>query len=183
MTRPLIFVFTGTNGAGRKTTAHRIGKELGMEHVLSTTTRLPREKEYPDKDYHFVSPVNFEKMVEEQQFVETVWIDNVRYGVRLQELNRQLRSGKHVYLILNSEGASVFKQLYKEQVVRIFLYVSKQTMLERLESKGRPHEVIEQYARLYPEEVGYRRQCEHVIENVNLNRTLEKIREAILSHL
>ncbi|WP_028561202.1 guanylate kinase [Paenibacillus pinihumi] len=183
MSRPLIFIFTGTGGAGRKTTAHRIGQELGIEHVLSTTTRLPREKEYPDKDYHYVSPAAFEQMQEQQLLIENVRIGPVWYGIRYQELNSKLRSGKHVYLILNSEGASVFKKLYPEQVVRIFLYVSKPAVRERLEAKGRPDAVIEQYLDLYTEEVVYRTQCEHVIENMDLNRTLDKIREAIQSHL
>jgi guanylate kinase len=178
-----IFVFTGTSGSGRKTIAHRIGQELGISHVLSCTTRPPREKETPDRDYHYISPGAFDDIAHRGEFLQTAVIGRERYGVRRQELEAVLAAGRHAYLILNSEGASVLKKSYGERVIRLFLYVDKQTVRERLESKGMPFEVIDRYLGQYIEEVVYRKQCEHVIENVDINRTLEQIRVAIQSHL
>ncbi|MBB3112625.1 guanylate kinase [Paenibacillus phyllosphaerae] len=183
MAGPFIFVFTGTSGSGRKTIAHRIGEELGIEHVLSYTTRPPRDTEPPDRDYHYITRERFEAMERCGEFVETAVIGRERYGLRTQELFKPIQEGRHAYVILNSEGASILKRLYGEQVVRLFLYVDKRTVKERLETKGMPVDVIDRYLGLYTEEVVYRKQCEHVIENMTMNRSLEQIRTAIQSHL
>jgi guanylate kinase len=183
MAGPFIFIFTGTSGSGRKTIAHRIGSELGIYHVASYTTRTPRQKEKPDQDYHYISRESFEEMERQGSFIQKAVIGRERYGIRDQELERPLEQGKHVYLILNSEGASWMKKLYGAQVIRLFIYVDKITVRERLESKGMPFDVVERYMDQYTEEVVYRKQCEHVIENHDINRALEQIRTAIQSHL
>lgn len=183
MAGPFIFVFTGTSGSGRKTIAHRIGGELGIDHVLSYTTRPPRALEPPDLDYHFIGKETFEAMERRGEFIQTAVIGRERYGIRTKELLQPLEEGRHAYVIVDSEAASLLKKLYGERVVRLFLYVDKRTVKERLETKGLPVDVIDRYLGLYTEEVVYRKQCEHVIENVTVNRSLEQIRTAIQSHL
>ncbi|BBH22702.1 hypothetical protein Back11_40470 [Paenibacillus baekrokdamisoli] len=180
---PMIFIFTGTSGSGRKTIAKQIGSELGLYHVLSCTTRVPRATEGQDRDYHYISHDEFVELERSGQLLQSTTIGKERYGIRHQELDRALANGKHAYLILNSEGASLFKNLFKDRVIRIFIYVDKQTVRERLERKGTPYDVVDRYLDQYTEEVVYRKQCEHTIENVELIRTLEQIRTAINSHL
>ena len=180
---PYIFIFTGTSGSGRKTIGRQIGSELGFYHVLSCTTRVPRTTEGQDLDYHYISHEEFAELERNGDLLQSVIIGKEHYGIRRQELDKALASGKHVYMILNSEGAAVLKNLYKDQVIRLFIYVDKQTVRERLESKGMSFEVIDRYLDQYTEEVAYRKQCEHTIENVALVRTLEQIRTAIHSHM
>lgn len=174
-----IFVFTGTSGSGRKTVARKIGEEFGLTHVISCTTRPPRNPEKPDSDYHYVGTEMFEQWERDGKFVQTATIDRHRYGVLTRELDRSLSEGRSVYLILNREGASAIKSLYGERVVRVFVYVDKQTTRERLESKGTPFDVLSAYLDHYSDEVTYRKNCEHVVENVELGRTLERLRELL----
>lgn len=183
MAGPYIFVFTGTSGSGRKTIAHRIGTELGIVPVLSCTTRKARITGGKNQDYHYISRDQFNELDGQGQFLQTATIGKERYGVLTHELDRPLQDGRHVYLVLNSEAATLLKKLYGDKVIRLFIYVDKGTVRERLESKGMSYDVVERYLEQYPEEVVYRKQCEHVIENVELTRTLEQIRVAIQSHL
>jgi guanylate kinase len=184
MNRSTLFVFTGTSGSGRKTIAHMIGREFGLAHVISCTTRMPRIREQVViKDYHYLTREQFEEEERAGQFIQTVTIDKERYGVRRSDLEGALNSGKPVYLILNRVGASLLKKLYGDRVVRIFLYVDKQTVRERLESKGRPYEVVQHYLEHYMDEVTYRKECEHICENVELKHTLEEMRRIIGVHM
>ncbi|MBW7474925.1 guanylate kinase [Paenibacillus oenotherae] len=183
MAGPYIFVFTGTSGSGRKTIAHRIGTELGIVPVLSCTTREARETNGKKQDYHYITREQFNEFDGQGKFLQTATIGKERYGVLSRELDEPLQNGRHVYLILNSEAATMVKKLYGDKVVRLFIYVDKGTVRERLESKGMSFDVVDRYLEQYTEEVVYRKQCEHVIENVELNRTLEGIRVAIQSHL
>lgn len=182
MTKPDIFVFTGTAGSGRKTMAHRLGIEINLMHVVSCTTRLPRGKERLDLDYHYISRDEFEEMQRNGQFVQSVEIDNEKYGIRTRDLENALLSGKAVYLILNREGASVIKQLYGDRVIRLFLYVDKPTVRERLESKGTEPELIDHILSHYTEEVGYRKLCEHIFQNLDITETRNQIKEVIRTY-
>jgi guanylate kinase len=179
---PVIFVFTGTSGSGRKSIAHRVGHEYSWTHVISCTTRPAREKELGKSDYYYLTREEFNQAESNNEFVQLVHIDQERYGVRKRDLETALTLGQHVYLILNRVGASTLKQLYGEQVVRLFLYVDKQTVRERLEAKGTPFHIVEQYLDHYTDEVMYRRNCEHVFENIELNKTLDMIRSVVLQY-
>jgi len=178
-----IFVFTGTSGSGRKTIAHRTGSELGLTHVISCTTRQRREKELTDRDYHYLTGEEFEAVAQSGGFAQMTTIDKERYGIRKSDLDEALSGGNSVYLILNKEGASAIKSLYGDRVIRLFLYVDKQTVRERLEAKGTRYSVIESYLNHYPEEVLYRKQCEHVFENVEISRTLAALRTAFKDYV
>ncbi|GKU78193.1 guanylate kinase [Paenibacillus sp. L3-i20] len=179
---PKLFVFTGTSGSGRKTAAHTALKNSDIIHIPSCTDRPPRSKEHPDSDYRYVSPAQFELMYVNHFFAEDVRIDHYRYGIGRRILDATLNEGNDVYMILNREGADKIRALYGDRVIRIFLYVDKNTVRERLESKGTPYEIIDSYLDHYSEEVTYRKSCEHVLENVNLEKTVEKIREIVQSY-
>jgi guanylate kinase len=179
MSKSLIFIFTGTSGSGRKTVARRTGERLGWLPIRSCTSRSPRHLDALDDDYHYVSLEQFEEMEQNDRFVQSVQIDKHKYGVLRKELDTVLEKGRHVYLILNREGTAALKEIYGDRVVRIFIYVDKQTVRERLESKGTAYAVVESYLDHYTEEVTYRRSCEHVVENVDLVRTVNQICEAV----
>lgn len=170
-----IIVFTGTSGAGRKTIARRVGDALGFRQVVSATTRPPRNPQLPDSDYHYISIEQFDHFMQEDAFVQTVEIEGRRYGVLKREMEQALAAGQGVSLVLNREGADAVKRLYGDRVRRVFIYVDKTTVRERLESKGASFEQISSYLDRYADEVTYRRQCELTFENVDLERTVASI--------
>lgn len=170
-----IIVFTGTSGAGRKTIARRVGEVLELKQVISATTRPPRNSERPDADYHYMNEEQFDRLEQEGAFLQTVKIDGHRYGVLKQEMEQSLAAGHGINLVLNREGADAVKRLYGDRVIRLFIYVDKTTVRERLESKGASFEQIESYLDHYADEVTYRRQCEYTFENVDLERTVTRI--------
>jgi guanylate kinase len=175
-----IIVFTGTSGAGRKTIARRISEALGLRPVVSATTRTPRNSDKPDLDYHYMSRERFEEWERDGGFVQTVEIDRNKYGVLRREMDEALETGHGISLVLNRDGAEAVKRLYGDRVIRIFVYVDKQTMRERMESKGVRYDVIESYVDHYADEVTYRKKCEHVFENVDLDRTVERITHTLM---
>ncbi|MFD0590053.1 guanylate kinase [Paenibacillus sp. GCM10027627] len=179
---PYLFIFTGTSGSGRKTSAHKALKGSGIVHIPSCTDRSPRSKEHPDSDYRYVSEAQFDLMLLNDFFAEAVTIDRHRYGVGRRLLESSLQEGSHAYLIVNKEGAEMLRKQYGERVIRIFLYVDKITLTERLESKGFSYEVIDNYLRHYADEVVYRKSCEHVIENISLEQTVEQIRSIVAGY-
>ncbi|MGO4542513.1 guanylate kinase [Paenibacillus sp. 2TAB19] len=183
MNNPYLFIFTGTSGSGRKTSAHRALQGSGIVHIPSFTDRPPRNKERPDADYRYVTEQQFDSLYHNDFFAEFVRIDHHRYGIGRRDLDQAMNSGNSVYIILNSEGTERIRSLYGERAVRIFIYTDKQTVSERLESKGTSFEIMDNYLSHYTEEVAYRKHCEHIIENMTIDRTVEQIKTIVSRYL
>jgi guanylate kinase len=168
----IIFIFTGPNGAGRKTVAQMSGETLGMKQVTSYTTRAPRSAEVDGQDYHFISRDKFIAAQQNNEFVEVIEIDGNLYGIKEQDIAQTLQTYGAVYLILNRFGAEAVKKLYDTQAVRIFIYADRQTILKREKDRGDSPELIERYMSHFEEEMAYKDQCEHVCENSDLAHTV-----------
>ncbi|WP_261301199.1 guanylate kinase [Paenibacillus andongensis] len=182
-TNGLVFVFTGTSGSGRKTIAHHIAKELGFSSVVSYTTRTPRPKEINGKDYNFISRKAFIDSDIAGEFFQTVEIDGNFYGIKKADIDEALRKDGLIYVIVNRYAANRFKYTFGERAIRLFIYVNKQTIMERMLARNTPTDVIDHYMNHYIEEVSYRKDCEHVFENMNLQETIGKVKATMLAHM
>ncbi|ALS24261.1 MULTISPECIES: guanylate kinase [Paenibacillus] len=170
--KELIFVFTGPNGAGRRTVAQMSGSTLGMKQVLSYTTRPPRSSEVDGQDYHFVSREQFAAAEANNEFIEVVEIDGNRYGIKEKDVAQMLQKHGAIYLILNRYGAEMLKKIYGDRVIRIFIYADRDTVMRREQERGDSPELINRYMSHYDEEMAYKDSCEHAFENLDLAHTV-----------
>ncbi|WP_426450954.1 guanylate kinase [Paenibacillus sp. S-38] len=175
----IIFVFTGPNGAGRRTVAQMSGSTLGVKQVISYTTRPPRSSEVDGQDYHFISRDEFKAAEEKQEFIEVIEIDGNCYGIKETDVAEQLQKFGAVYLVLNRFGAEALKKVYGDRVVRIFIYADRDTVLKREQERGDSQELIDRYMSHYEEEIAYKDSCEHVFENLDLAHTVFDLTKAL----
>lgn len=168
----MIFVFTGPNGAGRRTVAEMTGTTLGIKQVLSYTTRPPRPGEVDGEDYHFISGEAFIEADRRQEFMEVIEIDGFMYGIKDSDLAEMIQAGNAIYVVLNRYGAEMLKQLYGKNVVRISIYADRETILARQRDRGDSALMIERYMSHYDEEMAYRSECEHAFENIDSAHTM-----------
>jgi guanylate kinase len=168
----IIFVFTGPNGAGRKTVAQMSGDTLGMKQVISYTTRAPRSVEVDGQDYHFISADAFASAQHNNEFIEVIELNGNHYGVKEQDLADMLKKHGAIYLVLNRSGAETVKKLYGRKSVRIFIYADRNTIIKREETRGEEANSIELSMSHFDEEMAYKDQCEHIFENLDLAHTV-----------
>jgi guanylate kinase len=181
--KEIIFVFTGPNGAGRKTVADMAGLTLNIKQVLSYTTRPRRPTEVEGEDYFFVSRESFKEAQQQGQFIEVIEFDNNQYGIKSSDIEAQLQASGCIYLVLNSEGTHILKNLYGDKVVRIFINADKEQLISRQQERGDSPEIMARYMTNYEKETAYRSQCEHVYDNTDLSHTMYDITKTLEKYL
>ncbi|WP_408006371.1 guanylate kinase [Pseudalkalibacillus sp. A8] len=178
-----IFIYTGPDGSGRKTLAKMVATVFDMETVISYTTRNCRHYEVDGKDYHFVSEETFQTMHQQNEFLESVEIDGFRYGIREKDIIDTFKDHKLVYLALNPEGADKLKHMYGENVIRIFIYADRDTVIKRQQERQDDAAAIRRHMTHYDETMNYKNVCEHAFENYDLPQVSYQISELVESYL
>lgn len=178
-----LFIYTGPDGSGRKTIAKMVATAFDMETVISYTTRPPRHYEQNGEDYHFVNEDTFQKMHENQEFLESVKIDGFHYGIREEDIIHAFESHNFVYLTLNPEGTEKLKEMYGDRVMRFFIYADRETVINRQKQRQDQEEDINRHMTHYDETMNYKNQCEHTFENYDSPQTSFRISEVIEAFL
>jgi len=120
--RGRIFVISAPSGTGKTSIINEILK-LKNDILLSVsyTTREKRANEIHGKDYVFTSKENFEKLIDEDFFIEYANIYNNYYGIPKINANDILSSGRNAVFIVDYHGFKVLKDTYKDDVVGVYI--------------------------------------------------------------
>lgn len=175
----LVFVVSAPSGTGKTSL---VGSVLSNDPQLtvsvSHTTRVPREGEVDGKNYHFVSEPAFQKLVEEQKFIEYAKVFNNWYGTSIDSVEKVLNAGKDVILEIDWQGFDLVRKKF-DTVSLFVLPPSKQTLVDRLvnRAKDKP-EVIEARIQEADNEVKHYDLYDYLLVNDDFEQTVSDI-EAI----
>ena len=126
-----LFILSGPSGAGEDSIIEGLRKFLPIERVVTSTTRAPRAGESEGNPYYFLSREQFEKGIQNDEFVEYAqeYNDNF-YGVTKTEIERVASSGRIGIWKIEWKGVITAKKLYPD-IVAIFLMTENMETLER----------------------------------------------------
>lgn len=131
-----LIVLSGPGGVGKSTIVTELKKRDHFYFSVSATTRNPREGEVDGVAYHFVTPGEFQRMVEEDVFLEWADFAGARYGTPRQPVVDALEGGKDVLLEIEINGARQVKQAMP-QAMMVFLKPPSMDELElRITNRG-----------------------------------------------
>jgi guanylate kinase len=123
LSEPSIFVLVGPSGSGKSKLATQILKETdNFEKPISYTTKDPTATE-ENEWYNYVSVQEFRNMCESGELFQSTMYAGHGYGSIKSDLEKILKSGKHVLTTMDICGAMSLKTHFKNVTT---IYVSRQ---------------------------------------------------------
>lgn len=177
-----LIIISGTTCAGKGT----VIKKLLSNHndiVLSTsyTSRSKRETEIDGVDYYFVSKEEFERKIENGDFLEYAQVQyGAYYGTPKKEVLELLDSGKDVILEIDVQGAKQIKEIYPSTILIFIMAPSMREVKRRIMMRGEENieQIISRFKVAY-NEINQINAYNYVVVNDDLDTAVAKV-EAIL---
>jgi guanylate kinase len=114
-------ILSAPSGGGKTTIAHRLMEIRGdVGYSVSCTTRTPRADEVEGQDYYFLTTGEFLARQQRGEFAESAEVHGNLYGTLRSEVERVLRTGQHVIMDIDVQGAMQFRSAFPASV---FIYV------------------------------------------------------------
>jgi guanylate kinase len=133
-------IFSAPSGSGKTTIVRHLldnNPDLGFSISASTRDKRGRSEEH-GKDYYFLSPEEFKKKIDNDEFIEweEVYAGNF-YGTLKSEIERIWSEGKNVIFDVDVKGGLNLKNYFKENGLAVFVRVpTLEILAERLNERG-----------------------------------------------
>jgi guanylate kinase len=180
-----VFVITGPSGVGKGTLIRGLlARVPALELSVSATTRAPRPGEVDGVDYHFLTPAEFERRIEEGDFLEWAAYSGNRYGTLRSELEKRLSAGVPIVLEIEVQGARQVRRAMPEAIAVFISPPSRDALRTRLVGRGTDSaEQVEARMRTAERELLAQPEFAHVVVNDRLEDATDELERIVRSAL
>ena len=175
-------ILSSPSGAGKTTLVNLLSKKKNFKVSISHTTRKPRINEISDKDYYFVDNAKFEKLINNEEFLEYAKVFDHLYGTTRTPVIEKLEKGDNVIFDIDWQGADQIKnkKLNYKLITFFVLPPSKDVLFDRLSNRDMKDKlIVEERMKEFSRDVLHWINYDYVVINDDLNECYTKINSLI----
>ena len=180
--RGLVVVISAPAGTGKTTLVRMLCKEFPcVAESISYTTRAIRKNEVAGDHYYFISEKEFEAKIQQGEFLEHAKVFNHYYGTSRLQVEAKQKEGKHVVLVIDTQGALQLMGSY----FATFIFIKPPSIDElrrRLQSRRADTiEAIEERLSWAATEMSLSDRYDYTIVNQNLDVAYSVLRSILIA--
>ena len=178
----IMIILSSPSGAGKTTLVKLLSEKNNFFISVSHTTRKPRLNETNGKDYFFVTNQEFERLINNDEFLEYAKVFNNLYGTTRTPVIQNLEKNLNVIFDIDWQGADQIKnkKLDYKLITFFILPPSKKILLERLSNRDMKDKLIaEERMKKFDRDVLHWINYDYVVINDNLDDCFNKIQKLI----
>jgi guanylate kinase len=178
-----IFIISAPSGSGKSTLVNEVLRRVpGLEFSVSYTTRAPRGSEKSGREYFFVTREEFERMIEQDEFLEHADVFGNYYGTARSFLRDAQAKGEDLLLDIDVQGAEQIKKKLPEAISVFILPPNRKELESRLRNRSLDAEqVIERRLATAAREIENYGKYDYILVNDRLEDSIELLKSILLA--
>ena len=175
MNKGKLIIVSAPSGSGKSTIVKWLMEEhpeLRLYFSVSCTSRPPRGTEQNGVEYFFLTPEEFRRRIEQDEFLEYEEVyENRFYGTLKAQVERQREQAQNVVFDIDVKGGINIKRHYGHEALSLFIQPpSIEELRRRLESRATdtPQAIEERLAKA-AYEMTFAPQFDRIVVNDNLD--------------
>lgn len=172
-----LVLYTGSSGVGKGTImAELLKRNPNIRLSVSNTTRKPRKGEIDGVHYNFVTKEQFEKLIEENGFLEYAKYCDNYYGTPKKQVEDLLNQGYDVFLEIEVQGGLQILEKYPDVLSIFILPTSIDSLSRRLHRRGtEDEETINKRLSEAEREISFKNRYKYNVVNDDLDTAVNEI--------
>ena len=184
--RGAMIIFSSPSGAGKTTLVKLISENKNLFTSVSHTTRTPRSNEIDGVDYFFINEKAFQKLINEDKFLEHAKVFNNFYGTTKKNVINKLDEGKNVIFDIDWQGTEqiIESKLNYKLITFFILPPSKSVLHMRLFNRHKKDKsIVDERIKQFDNDIIHWKKYNYVVINDDLNTCYDKINQILDSEL
>jgi len=172
-----LYIISAPSGAGKTSLVRELLKRDDRVRVsVSHTTRAAREGEQEGVAYNFVEVAEFDRLIEQQEFLEYADVFTQKYGTSKGWVTDQLAQGTDVILEIDWQGAEQVRAKMPDAKSIFILPPSREALLSRLTGRGTDSDdVIAQRMAQAESEMSHYGEFDYLVINDQFDQALDEL--------
>tara|TARA_Y100000996_G_C22479085_1_gene625386 strand:- start:72 stop:695 length:624 start_codon:yes stop_codon:yes gene_type:complete len=181
-TKARLIIFSAPSGAGKSSLIKEVvsNSSGNIDLSISATTRPQRNGEEHGRDYFFISDEEFNKLKDQNSFIEYANVYGYQYGTLKSFVDEKIKNDINVILDIDVQGFDLIRSSIKEHVSIFIIPPSIMELENRLVSRGLDsEEVIKKRLKNVQTELKYAELYDYIILNDQFENTLNELTSII----
>ena len=179
-----LIIISGPSGVGKSSiTSSLLSDTKNLDFSISCTTRERRASEKDLEDYRFISKEEFQRMIDENLFLEHEIVHGNFYGTPIEPIHDSLKFNHSILLDIDVKGASTVINTNHFDCVSIFVKPPSIEVLRKrlIERSDMSENKIEGRIEEAKNELTKSTYFNHMVINEDLDDCLHDIRRILMS--